>query len=96
MALTFVALYRGPDAKTAELIATSTDPETVRALVELLLCEPPREGFEDPAAYHLWRGRREALAVIHDEACAAADVASSPRGCDLRLVPDGGAPESAG
>ncbi len=95
MPSTFVAVYRGPDPKTADLVALSTSPRIVAAVSELLLREPPPEGLEDPALGVVQGARRRALRLIHQEAEAAlapAGAAVRPR---RRRPRTSGDPESA-
>jgi hypothetical protein len=65
--LSFVALYRGRDLPSAELVAVSTDPGLVADVASALLSRTPRGRPADPALGALNTGRRRALRVVARE-----------------------------
>ena len=67
MAITFLALYRGPNIDRARLIAITVDSELVQEFARRLLLssEPPEH---DSALKALQDGRWQALRVVGDEA----------------------------
>ena len=60
---TFIAVYRGPTAAEARLLAVSADERLVQDVLARLLREPP-EGNADPAVRALDEGRRRALRAV--------------------------------
>lgn len=63
----FLALYRGRDLPSAELVAVSTDPALVAQVAGVLLDHSP-DHDRDPALKALTRGRRRALRVVMERA----------------------------
>lgn len=61
----FLALYRGPSLKSAEIIAVSSDPEVVKQFADELLDRSADSG--DPVVDATRRGRRHALRLIKTE-----------------------------
>ena len=63
----FIALYHGETISSAELVATTADPELVHDFAERMLSQP--EGQEpDAILRELELGRRRALHLVRDDA----------------------------
>ena len=63
----FIALYHGDTISSAELVATTADPELVRDFAERLLSIPGRQE-PDGVLRELALGRRRALRLVRDGA----------------------------
>jgi hypothetical protein len=61
----FLALYRGETIGAAKLVATSADPELVRAFADHLLGDS-REQEQDSVLRELENGRRSALQLVRN------------------------------
>ncbi len=61
---TFVALYQGKTAENARLLALTCSPELVTEFAARLLAEPV--DADDQVTLELERGKRRALALVHD------------------------------
>ena len=61
----FIALYRGDTISSAELVATTADPDLVRDFAERLLSTPERQE-PDAVLRELALGRRRALRLVRD------------------------------
>jgi len=62
----FIALYHGETISSAELIATSAEPDLVRDLAERLLATPETQQ-PDGALRELALGRQRALRLVRDD-----------------------------
>ena len=63
----FIALYRGDTISSAELVATTADPDLVRDFAERLLSTAERQE-PDAVLRELALGRRRALRLVRDGA----------------------------
>jgi hypothetical protein len=63
----FIALYRGDTIRSAELVATTADPDLVRDFAERLLSTPESQE-PDAVLRELALGRRRALRLVRDGA----------------------------
>ena len=63
----FIALYHGETISSAELVATTADPELVRDFAERML-SVPEEQEPDAVLRELELGRRRALGLVRDDA----------------------------
>ena len=63
----FIALYHGETISSAELVATTAEPEMVRDFAERLLSIPGRQ-VPDGVLRELTLGRRRALRLLRDDA----------------------------
>lgn len=63
----WACLYRGSTLATAKVVASSADPELVRATARGLLKALAEADSDDPALGTLVEGRRRALQIIAGE-----------------------------
>jgi hypothetical protein len=77
--VSFLALYRGPDLPTAELVAVSADAALVAQVATALLRAPGHAAPKDRAIQALTGGRRRALRFIAAEVKRTPDGRPAPR-----------------